>query len=64
MRLKDNDIFKQTEFDVFGLIQLSAEEENTLEWRQRCESKSFVEVISYINKCVQGLSTWVKRNGH
>lgn len=65
MRLKDNDIFEQSDFDLLGLIRLRAEEEeDTLRWLRRCESKTFIKDIEYINTCAQDLSRWIKRKGY
>lgn len=65
MRLKDNDIFEQSDFDLLGLIRLGAEEEeDTLRWLERCESENFIEDIEYINMCAHDLSRWIKRKGY
>jgi len=64
MRLQDNNIFEQTDFDLYSLIRLSAEEEeNTIQWLERFELGSFVKDIEYIHTCTQDLSEWIKQNG-
>lgn len=65
MRLKDNDILEQTDFDLFGLIILSHEaEENTVEWQCDNNRESLVQDIQFINRCIPELTKWIKRYGY
>ncbi|MBA9087283.1 putative nucleotidyltransferase [Fontibacillus solani] len=65
MRLKDNDIFEQSDFDLLGLICLRAEEEeDTLRWLKRSESETFIKDIEYINSCAHDLSSWIEWKGY
>lgn len=54
MRSQDNDIFDQSDFDVFGLIHLAGEEE-TLTWSllEQFENESFSKNVEVINEYVQ-----------
>lgn len=62
MRLQDNDIFVQSDFNVFGLIHLAGEEEvSTLMWLERFENRSLIENVEFINKYVQDLTKWIKK---
>ncbi|MFD2442635.1 hypothetical protein ACFSO7_01320 [Bacillus sp. CGMCC 1.16607] len=64
MHLEDNDIFEQSDFDLFGLIRLGFEEENTLTWVIRFDNDTYINDIEYINICVHGLSKWIKKKGY
>lgn len=60
MRLKDNDIFVQNDFDLYGLIRLSFEITDKPIDLHDCDDSMDVE---FIYRCARGISKWLERKG-
>lgn len=61
MHLRDNDIFEQNDFDLYGLIRLSFENTD-----KPIDLHDYVDSIEveFINRCARGLSKWLERKGY